>query len=246
MFHWASNLYVRLFLSILKRNRISTLIVNIFYTRVPNKISDSLYRELISKLPIELKLKNYKYLRWQDKLSHLFGKLLLINAVKILQYQNCSLSELDYTLYGRPFFFNNKKIDFNISHSGQYVLCSIAQEIQTGIDVEKIREIKFEDYISVMSEQEWELINSSANPLTMFYTFWTKKESSIKADGRGLSINLKEVVVAEDSVFIGNSKWHIKELKIDHAHLAFVATNLQDFSIKTTFLPYCMLNFHEE
>ena len=93
-----------------------------------------------------------------------------------------------------------------------------------------------------MSEQEWKLISSFPNPLVMFYTFWTKKESSIKADRRGLSINLKEVVVAKDSVFIGNCEWHIKELKIDQAYLAFIATNLQKFSIKTTFLPYYKLN----
>ena len=70
-----------------------------------------------------------------------------------------------------------------------------------------------------------EKIISSEYPLNVFYDFWTKKESVIKADGRGLEIPLNEFEVINNSVCINSSTWHLQELIVNDNYKAHLATS---------------------
>jgi 4'-phosphopantetheinyl transferase len=104
--------------------------------------------------------------------------------------------ELEFSTneYGKPTFLSDTKIEFNISHSGEYALIAVARARKVGIDVERIRrDVEFESlaqrYFSPKEVAELMSLPSEQKPIA-FYIGWTRKEAYIKAQGFGLSLPL--------------------------------------------------------
>lgn len=91
--------------------------------------------------------------------------------------------KIDYTSYGRPFIVNSK-LDFNISHAGEYLVLAIIDSSKVGIDIEECdNSINPAELGSIVfSSVEQELID---NDINKFFKLWTKKEALIKAHGTG-------------------------------------------------------------
>jgi 4'-phosphopantetheinyl transferase len=90
---------------------------------------------------------------------------------------------INYTQYSRPFIANTN-IDFNISHSGDYLVVAVSRCQQVGVDIEICNQNT--DVIGlgkiVFSDYEQNIVGNSTNN---FFTIWTKKEALIKACGTG-------------------------------------------------------------
>jgi 4'-phosphopantetheinyl transferase len=85
-------------------------------------------------------------------------------------------------------------LEFNLSHSGDYVLIAVAQEHKVGIDVERIRsDMEFESIANrfFSPNETAELTSLPPKQKTIaFFNCWTRKEAYIKAQGLGLSLPL--------------------------------------------------------
>ena len=79
------------------------------------------------------------YKHWQSAQASLLGKILLQNAFQQLAI-NYTLHDIKIGTKDRPFI--NEQIDFNISHSGDYVIVAISDFSKVGIDIEKHRILK--------------------------------------------------------------------------------------------------------
>lgn len=198
--------------------------VLILYTRFEQALDPLAWKYHLNKLPLDLQEKVKGFRHWQDRHSHLFSKLLLQEAIQLFNLKENGLENLKYSSYGRPFL--NSTIDFNISHSGQYVLCVIAQGIQVGIDIEEIKTIDFTNFNNLFRPDELAFINGTAESIRAFYDYWSIKESVIKAEGRGLSIPLKDIYVSSRSATLYNKIWYINELKLDTAYSAHLTSNV--------------------
>jgi 4'-phosphopantetheinyl transferase len=87
--------------------------------------------------------------------------------------------------FGRPTLIGElAKYDFNISHSGDYVLVGITDQGRIGVDIEQINpKIEIAEISEmVFSPSEQQLVG---NDLSRFYTMWSKKEAYLKASGKG-------------------------------------------------------------
>lgn len=199
--------------------------VQIMHTKIINKLPDNLYKELLNKIPIQLQEKNARFVRWQDRHAHLFGKVLLQELLMQFGYDQDCLHNILYTQYNRPYIEGN--IDFNISHSGEYVVCVAAEAIKTGIDIEKIRAIDFDNFKNTMTNEQWKEIEASNHPVKTFFNYWSLKESVIKADGRGLNISLKNIQVRDNTVRCNNQLWYLKELNIDSNYSTYLTTSIK-------------------
>jgi 4'-phosphopantetheinyl transferase len=133
--------------------------------------------------------------------------------MKALGYKSFSLDNLKYTDLKRP--YAEGFIDFNISHSGAYTICAIAENGKVGVDIEEIKSIPVSDFIDQFSEKELNTISTSDNILHSFYTLWTQKEAFLKAIGTGLFIPLNKVFIEENKIIWNNSNWFLHNLKID-------------------------------
>ena len=205
-------------------------VVEILYTSFKKALPDSEYSYYLKQLPPLLQEKNLRFLRWQDRHLNLFGKLLLCQGLSKYGYDQKILEKLTYNKYSRPYL--NKDLDFNISHSGEYVICAIGKNVKLGVDIEEIKEIDFNNFKQVMTEQQWEDIYQSSNPTKAFFKYWTIKESMIKADSRGLSIPLLDIHVKDNLAYYNNQNWYLKEIVIDENYCSCITTNKQEVDIK--------------
>lgn len=101
--------------------------------------------------------------------------------------------------YGKPCFKKNPNFQFNLSHSGQWVVC-IVSNVPVGIDIEEIKPIDLGIAIRFFTKEEIEDLFSLVEPerLVYFYDLWTLKESYIKALGKGLSVPLNTFAFKRD------------------------------------------------
>ena len=146
-------------------------------------------------LPTERRKKAEEFKNMSDRLHCIAGGLLMRKALPV-SWVEC----VEYNQHGKPFLRDNNRC-FSLSHGGNYSVIAIHSE-DIGVDIEKISsEI---DSVSKMAarlmftrrELSWISDKDSGN---RFYTLWTKKESILKADGRGFSLPPKSFDVLEDT-----------------------------------------------
>src|SRR5690606_15909818 len=129
-------------------------------------------------------------------------------------------------------YFVNGDLKFNISHSGEIVVCAMTTICDIGVDIEKICPIDWTDFVFQMTESEFEIINTSKNSLGAFFNYWTQKEAIIKAHGNGLSIPLKSFEIHNDKATIESDFFFLKELYIAESYKCYIAfknKNMNDF-----------------
>jgi 4'-phosphopantetheinyl transferase len=194
--------------------------LHLYSTVFPEPLSPTAFQELLSRLPVTLQKKVLAYRRWQDAYASLFGKLLLKRALLEAGHSG-DLTGLRITEYGRPYLegyngaYPKVGADFNISHSGNRVVCILSTQGRVGIDLEETGDIAMDDFQSQFTAAEWAAITGSSMPLQTFYHYWTAKESLIKADGRGLQIPLDSLEVGgQPSVLVNGQHWYIRDLPI--------------------------------
>ena len=96
----------------------------------------------------------------------------------------------EYSKEGKP-FFPGKPVCFNLSHSGEYVLCAVSGK-DVGCDIEQCRPIDLK-VAQRFSPEEYEDIAAQADEharTELFYRYWVMKESFMKCTGRGFSLPL--------------------------------------------------------
>lgn len=210
--------------------------VKILYTRFTTELPEEKFKEFFNRLPSNLQEKNNKFLRWQDKHANLFGKLLLIEGLKKYGYNSNCLEKIQYNVNNRPFI--DTKTDFNISHSGEYVICVIAEDIKLGIDIEKIGALDFTHFDSVMTTKQMNHIAIAKDSLKMFFNYWTIKESVIKADGRGLEIPLLDIEINSNIVTFNSRKWFLKNIKIDQNYSCHLAVDKLNINMDLMYMKF--------
>ncbi len=195
--------------------------VKIFYTHFTSPLSIEQWQIYFCQLPKDIQQKISGFKRWQDQHAALFSKLLLQHALEQAGYNSDCLNQLKYELYNRPFIDN--KIDFNISHAGEYVVCAISDQGRLGIDVELIKAINISDFNQYMETE----------PLSYkeFYEIWTIKESVIKADGRGLSIPLLDIKIDTNKASLYDKQWFISKIDLDINYVCHLVTSWQNTTI---------------
>ncbi|GGX32858.1 4'-phosphopantetheinyl transferase family protein [Aquimarina muelleri] len=205
--------------------------INIFFTSFKKPLDQEVFSDYLSLLPVELREKNLRYIRWQNRHAHLFGRLLLMEALKIYGVEKDIWEHIAYTSYHRPYLTLNG-YDFNISHSGDFVICAIGKNVRLGIDIEENRDVDFKRFWNIMTPDQWDEINRSSCSLKMFYKYWTIKESVIKADGRGFYIPLDKLEVKNNTVQLEEKLWFVNELEFTSGYsVALTTSKLSTFKM---------------
>lgn len=186
--------------------------VTFLYTKIGDELPQRVYLEALNRLPLHEKERNIKYRRWQDRQANILGKLLLHFGLK-QQSLKISLNDIEYSEYKKPYLRNGPF--FNISHSGNYVGCAISNE-EIGVDIEQILDMDFGAFQKVFTPREWEYINQSKKDMMKprFYQVWTRKESVIKANGKGMYIDLKDFDVLENRLSLYSERYLWSEVDI--------------------------------
>lgn len=143
----------------------------------------------------------------KDRVRCILGEAL----VRYVMETECGIAQktISFTAdpNGRPFaiFPEDKAFDFNISHAGDWVICSIGNE-RSGIDIEKVFVIDHRLAESVLTPNELASLNKLPphEQNKLFCQLWTLKESYSKQIGMGLGISFRELEMKKHEALI----WH--------------------------------------
>jgi len=135
-----------------------------------------------------------RYKKKTDQLKFITGRYIL--RVGLSKYLDILPNKIKIVInkYGKPKLegVNIKKIDFNISHSGDWVVVAFNTGGEIGIDIEKIRKIKNINIKSIFCDKEIDYIyTNNTIDFNNFFDIWVLKESYIKAREIGLFYSLK-------------------------------------------------------
>ncbi|MEN0004068.1 MAG: 4'-phosphopantetheinyl transferase superfamily protein [Bacteroidota bacterium] len=179
---------------------------------------------LLHRLPTSLHPKALRYRSAQSSYNYIVGRLLL----------QCGLKHfgLDPDLERIAFLENGKPtlpdIHFNISHSAHLVVCGCSAQGDLGLDIEQLQPVDFDAFASFFSSQEWLTIKSAAHPMQCFYTFWTRKESIIKANGLTLNyLHQIELDITKDHFVAEGKKWFLQDLALQEDFAGAVCSEQQ-------------------
>ena len=193
------------------------------YCWLRERLSAEAFSHYLASLPAGSRDKVLRYRRWEDGHRSLYGQLLLLEGLRALPGPEVSLSEVRYTRFGRPYL--DGAIDFNITHSGNLVVCAVSDAYRVGIDTEEIKPIEVADFAQQWTAQEWGRIQHDPGQWLEFYRFWTRKEAVVKAEGSGLSVALRTIDVTEDVVPVSGQLWYLTEVKLALNYPTHLATN---------------------
>ncbi|MCR8846045.1 4'-phosphopantetheinyl transferase superfamily protein [Paenibacillus sp. SC116] len=149
------------------------------------------FEQSLQLLPTDKQQKISRYMRKPDQLRALIGEITVrLNAMSRTGLSHEQL-HFDTNTYGKPFLRDMPSFSYNVSHSGDWVVCAI-DETEVGVDVENIQPIDLAIAERFFSKEE--VNDLFALPeherQAYFFDLWTLKESYIKAVGKGLSIPL--------------------------------------------------------
>lgn len=96
---------------------------------------------------------------------------------------------------GKPYFPQHPRCQFNLSHSGCYVLCGVGEE-PLGIDIQIIK-TNWRDSLPrrVCSPEELTWMQRQPDYWRAFVRLWCMKESRVKWDGSGLTSSIRDIPI---------------------------------------------------
>ena len=151
--------------------------------------------------------------------------------------------------FGKPALAtgHGPQLEFNLSHSGDWILIALSRGRALGVDVERQKEDMATEAIAARFFSPIECSALSALPAALrgaaFFSCWTRKEAYIKARGDGLSLPLD----AFDVAFVPGAKarliatrhdpgeaqrWTLRELQIGRDYAAALAVEGADWRLK--------------
>ncbi len=161
----------------------------ILYAYISEENHNHLLKTYLNTFPPDFQKRILSFRNWQDAQLSLLGRLLLRYGLRINNGPERKYN-IGYTSYNKPFLIDSD-IKFNISHAGEVVVCVLSDSNDVGVDIEIIVDINIDDFESQMTIAEQNYIRLEKNSKIAFFDFWTKKEAVIKANGKGLAIQLQ-------------------------------------------------------
>src|SRR5262245_39263963 len=193
--------------------------------------------------------KMQRFRREKDRRRYLVGRGLLRSLLG--RYLDVSAQALRFetTAAGKPHLASGQKqLQFNLAHSGEYVLFAIADGRAVGVDVEEInddldaREIAAH-FFSPDEQRELEALTGRLK-IEGFFACWTRKEAYVKARGEGLSLPLDQFDVSlrpgEPARLIATrpdpteaSRWQLSGLGVADGYKAALAVEGQGWTLRS-------------
>ncbi|HEY9762220.1 MAG TPA: 4'-phosphopantetheinyl transferase superfamily protein [Trichocoleus sp.] len=107
--------------------------------------------------------------------------------------------DFEYEAKGKPHLYLNGKrhpLQFNLSHSGDWVVYGVSCDRPLGIDIEQIRPLRnlhslAQHCLTPIECQD--LFESVEADHSKFFEYWTSKEAYLKATGQGLTHSMTNV-----------------------------------------------------
>ena len=169
--------------------------IRVYVKSIDEWKDDHCYLESLKLVSCQRRDKINAYAVKEDRIRSLGAFLLLQTAVEEWTGQKEKPLEFAFLKNNKPYLSDYSSLYINISHSGDYVACAIA-DCEIGIDLQKWNGYKEGIVKRFFNEKE---LNYIKNLSTLdekkenLYKIWTRKESYIKYIGSGMACDIKKV-----------------------------------------------------
>lgn len=170
--------------------------MKIYYFTHLDEVSLDEIQGLLSAFPEERRIKFAQCKTNNRKAQSAVAYLL---AVYGLSKEARRLQMPEFTHKGKPEFYGEPNIRFNLSHCEKGVAV-VVDRVAVGIDIETVRAFdrKLAEY--VCNAEELQSVLSAQDPALAFTKLWTQKESWLKLYGAGIGRPLKTISEGFDAV----------------------------------------------
>lgn len=166
-----------------------------------------------------------------DRDRFVIGRSMVKRLAAEILNKDINLLEITYLENNKPVICNEISLQFNLSHSGDFVVLAICKNWETGIDLEQCTNIfKFQPILDYcMSKSEQIKILEDKNPINQFLMYWTRKEAILKATGIGILDRLNKFSCLDGNNLVPDvltgiaSQWLIRSFYIDNNHIVSLA-----------------------
>lgn len=159
----------------------------------------ALYRTAYEAASEERRLRADRVASGKNRRLLLGAEILLRHALSDVGFGG-EAPEFVYGANGKPYLKDCGDVYFNLSHSGEYVLCALSDR-EVGCDIEKLRKADVKLAKRYFCPEEYDHILSAgdeARQRELFFRYWTLKESFIKTTGQGLHLPLNAFCIQMD------------------------------------------------
>lgn len=196
----------------------------------------TVYTACLSSLPLALSFDEFRqclptreqariarFHRSEDRQRSLVGLYLFEHAVRNAG-QTWQWESFVRSATGRPMLQPTGEYDCNVSHSGDFVVCAIGPR-SVGIDIEQVREIDVTEFRRFFPPDIYQHILTADMSVSEFFRWWTRIESVLKADGRGLCDDLTALRFCDCAreILLDNRRWRCCDLDIAPGYVCCLA-----------------------
>lgn len=213
--------------------------MKIFLVKKPDTLSDVKLLKILESSTIDSNRKLKLFKNRNEAIRRLISSLLIRRIIRDeLNIPETNIT-FTYNKYGKPFLNESDFFHFNISHSGDWIVCVIDKH-EIGVDIEKIQPIDLDIAKEFFSSQEYNYIMSKPfNERTYaFYEIWTLKESYLKAIGKGLSIPLKSFTIKKENdkfSLDNNNNYNFLNMNIEKDYILSICMNSNSVNFSVDF-----------
>lgn len=201
-----------------------------------------------STLPVEIftrhldaaetsKMSRFVFKHLRDQYAYAHGLLRSL----LSRYVGCQPGELQFIegAFGKPALLNAGGLSFSLSHSGHGVAIAIARDLEVGIDIEQIKQMRDRSELVAMFFSADEITRYRALPDSAqeeaFFKLWTRKEAFLKGLGLGLSHPLNAFSVGLDFpvTLTGHAagSWTLHHLELSKGFVGAIALHRPQESV---------------
>ncbi|MBS7196640.1 MAG: 4'-phosphopantetheinyl transferase superfamily protein [Bacteroidales bacterium] len=212
--------------------------IEVLFIQIPAGANrDKMFAGLRSVVSKECYAEVLGYGNKEVALRRLLGEALVRFALK--KYWN--LTSEDYRIdrgeKGKPFIVGVENVFFNISHSGDYVVCAVSDR-EIGIDIEKRTKARMEVAGRFFHGEEVAQLKMLEEDKQdqLFFNYWSVKESFLKYIGTGLTRPLNSFIVSfsggDVSLFEGGNKLplYVHACPVDDGYACHVCCEYEELT----------------
>lgn len=137
---------------------------------------------------------------------------------------------LDYHFNKKPYLASHPGLNFNISHSEDFAVIAISSD-KVGVDIEYISgNFDFTNLLpDIFVDHEIMAIKNADNEKHAFFTSWTRKEAFVKALGKGIDEDFKNIPCLDglhslnSTLFKTFQNWQVYSFALENQYLGAVA-----------------------
>lgn len=209
--------------------------------QAPNEVGGEEYQKLRELLSPDEIARASRFRFEHDRMQYVVGRTLLRLLLAAYLQTDARTIGFHYTSKGKPELLGadeQRKLQFNLAHSGGMILLGFTRTRKIGVDVEQIRQDLEVNEIAERFFSTSERLYLASLPLSQrfdaFFRFWTRKEALLKGTGEGLSVTLDSFSVfsKHDADFCrlqtDGTQWLIQDVSVAAGYAAALAIECDD------------------